>query len=110
MQKLFGAFALTLFIAAGAFGQTTSLTGVVTDPSGAVVPGSQVSIVDVTTGTERDAVADSAGRYTIQQITPGTYRLTAKASGFSDVVIAKVELLVNVPATVPIVFEKLGAT
>src|SRR5262249_61688671 len=39
-----------------------------------------------------------------------TYKLTAKATGFSDLVIEKLELLVNQPATIPIAFEKIGAT
>lgn len=92
------------------FGQTTSLTGTVADPSGAVIPGATISIVNVETGAPREAVADTQGRYTMERLTPGTYKLTARASGFSDVVIDKVELLVNQPATVGITFEKVGAT
>ena len=91
------------------FGQTTSLTGTVTDPSGAVIPGAGISIVNTQTGAHRSATADTQGRYTMPEVAPGTYRLTAKAAGFADVVIEKVELLVNQPATVPIAFE-LGTT
>jgi len=87
------------------FGQTTSLTGTAADPTGAVIPGATISIVNAQTGAARDVVSDTQGRYTMQQLTPGTYTLTAKASGFSDVVIDKVELLVNQPKTVAITFE-----
>ena len=62
------------------------------------------------TGTQREVVADNQGRYTIQQLTPGKYKLTAKAAGFADVVVENVELLVNQPATMPIMFVKVGAT
>src|ERR1035437_1203246 len=109
MVKAFSSIATFLCFAAALFGQTTSLTGTVADPSGAVIPGATISIVNAQTGAARDAVSDTQGRYTMQQLTPGTYTLTAKASGFSDVVMDKVELLVNQPATVPITFE-VGAT
>src|SRR5271157_4099518 len=92
------------------FGQTTSLTGTAADPTGAVIPGATISIVNAQTGAARDAVSDTQGRYTMLQLTPGTYTLTAKASGFADLVIAGVELLVNQPATRAITFEKVGTT
>src|SRR5208337_3362807 len=105
MTKSFLRMATFLCFSAVLFGQTTSLTGTVADPSGAVIPGATISIVNVETGAPRDAVTDTQGRYTMPQLTPGTYKLTARASGFADVVIDRVELLVNQPATRPIVFE-----
>ena len=102
-------FLLTL-LAVSLFGQTTSITGTVADPSGAVIPNASVTITNTATGAQRTTVADSQGRYTISQVTPGTYRLVAKASGFADAAIANLELLVNQPATVPITFEKVGST
>jgi hypothetical protein len=110
MVKAFWSMATFLCFSAVLFGQTTSLTGTVADPSGAVIPGATISIVNVETGAPRDAVSDTQGRYTMERLTPGTYTLTAKASGFSDVVIDKVELLVNQPRTVGITFEKVGTT
>ena len=110
MTKVFLGMAAFLCFSAVLCGQTTSLTGTVADPSGAVIPGAIISIVNTQTGAARDAVADSQGRYTMQQLTPGTYTLTAKASGFADVAIEKVELLVNQPRTQAITFEKVGAT
>ena len=110
MTKTLLKAATFLCFSAVLFGQTTSLTGTVADPSGAVIPGATISIVNVETGAPRDAVSDTQGRYTMERLTPGTYKLTARASGFSDVVIDKVELLVNQPATVAITFEKVGST
>jgi len=110
MQKLLWVFGFALLIATAAFGQTTSLTGTVTDPTGAVVPSATITMVDVQTGAQREAKSDAQGRYTMQQLTPGTYRLTAKASGFADVVVNNVELLVNQPGTADVVFEKVGTT
>ena len=87
----------------------TSLTGTVTDPAGAVVPNAVISIVNSATQARRQTVADSEGRYALLQVDPGTYRVTAKAPGFSDVEVAKVQLLVNTPATLPIKFETVGS-
>ncbi len=80
------------------------------DPTGAVIPGATITIRNIDTGAERTATADDQGRYNLQQITPGFYKISAKASGFSDVIIARVELLVNQPATIELKFEKVGAT
>jgi hypothetical protein len=109
MRTLLGVV-LFLFVVAGAFAQQTSLSGTVTDPTGAVIPNASITIVSIETGAQREATSDSQGRYTMAQVTPGTYKLTAKATGFSDVVVNKLELLVNQPATVPVVFEKVGTT
>jgi hypothetical protein len=82
----------------------------VSDPTGAVIPGATVTIVTLSTGAERSATTDEQGRYNMQQLTPGLYKLTAKATGFGDLVIDKVELLVNQPATLDLKFEKVGST
>src|ERR1039457_3517456 len=95
MSKLFLGIASLLCLSAVLFGQTTSLSGTVADPSGAVIPGATVSIVNVETGAPRDAVSDAQGRYTMQQLMPGTYKLSAKAAGFADVQIDRIKLLVN---------------
>jgi hypothetical protein len=101
---------LLVLLAGNIFGQTTSLNGTVTDPTGSVVPNAAIAIVSVQTGIQRATTADSQGRYTMAQLTPGTYKLTATAPGFTDVELNNLELEVNAPATVPIVFSKLGAT
>jgi hypothetical protein len=104
------AIALLIGLGVPAMAQQTQLSGTVTDPSGAVIPNATVTIVNLENGTSRDAVADADGRYTFLQAQPGKYKLTAKAAGFTDVTINNVELQVATPATIPIVFEKVGAT
>ncbi len=92
------------------FGQAfSSLSGVVTDPSGGIIPGTTVTIINNETGIQRDTVSDDRGRYSFAQVLPGNYRLTAKASGFGDVAIKAIQLLVNSPTTVNVKFEKIGA-
>ncbi len=110
MKSVVLAVALCIFPATGLFGQMASLVGTVTDPSGAVVPNAVITVVNTETGLQRQDKSDVQGRYGMEQLPPGTYKLMAKASGFADIVIQKVELLVNQPATLPITFEKIGAT
>ncbi len=109
MRKVLGVSAFFL-LAANLFGQLTSLNGTVTDPTGAVVPNAVITLQNLQTGAQRADKSDAQGRYSMPQLAPGTYRLTASSPGFADVTIHKVELLVNVPATVPVVFTKLGET
>src|SRR5216684_4383399 len=88
---------------------TTSLSGSVTDLSGAIVPNASVTLVNNDTSAQREARTDTEGRYSFQQVQPGRYHLLAKAAGFSDVIVNDIRLLVSSPATIPIVFEKVGA-
>src|SRR5712691_1646874 len=87
---------------------TTSLSGTVTDLSSAVVPNATITLVNNDTSAQREARTDTEGRYSFQQVQPGRYHLLAKAAGFSDVIVNDVRLLVSSPATIPIVFEKVG--
>src|SRR5437773_11124374 len=59
-----------------------SLTGVVTDPTGAVVPGAKVLATDTDKGYDYSALADSVGRYVITNLPPSTYSISAVAPGF----------------------------
>jgi hypothetical protein len=92
-----------------AFGQAlTSLGGVVTDPSGAVIPGATITMINTQTGVQKETISNEEGRYGFPQIAPGTYTLTAKMTGFTTVEIKNVQLLVNSPATINVKFEKVG--
>ncbi len=62
-----------------------SLTGNVTDPSGAVVPGARVEAVNVATGVKRETTADSSGIYNVPDLPPGTYKVTVSAPNFGGV-------------------------
>jgi len=59
-----------------------TLTGVVTDPSGAVVSGAKITLKDAASGSERNSVTDSQGFYTFASIPVATYNLTIEAPGF----------------------------
>ena len=59
-----------------------SLNGIVTDPSGAVVPGAEVTLENTLHQAARQTETNSAGLYVIPAILPGTYRLVVAAKGF----------------------------
>jgi hypothetical protein len=110
MKNIIGVLALAGALASALFGQTASMSGTVADPSGAVIPKAVISVTNTQTGAKRSDTSDSQGRYTIPQLTPGTYTLTAQSPGFNDTTIQNIELLVNTPATVNVRFEKVGST
>ena len=63
----------------GMFG---TLTGVVTDPSGAVVANANITLRDTGSGSSRTTVTDNDGYYTFASVAVGTYELTVEAPGF----------------------------
>jgi hypothetical protein len=69
------------------------ITGQVTDPSGALIRNATVTAVNVDSGTAYSAQTSSQGVYYIPYVLPGTYTVTAKASGFKTAVQDKVLLL-----------------
>jgi hypothetical protein len=75
-----------------------SITGQVTDTSGAVIPGANVVLVNTTTSTTYKALTNSAGEYTITNVTPGPgYKVTFSRDGFKSVAVSG--LYLNVDAT-----------
>src|SRR6185295_8876941 len=62
---------------------TGTITGVVKDQSGAIVPGASVKLTNLGTNAERTATTTSEGVYEITQLVPGAYRLEVQATGFS---------------------------
>ena len=78
---------------------TTSLRGTVKDPSGALVQGAKITLVDTSNGASLSASTNNAGFYVFAQIQPARYTISVTAKGFGSQ--AKIaELLVNQPATV----------
>ena len=63
-----------------------SLTGAISDSSGAAVPGATVTIRNEDTGLELSATTDPTGTYTIRNIAGGTYTLKAALQGFKEFV------------------------
>ncbi len=71
-----------------------TVVGIVTDPSGAVVPNADVRIRQPETETIRTARTGSDGQYRFPFLKPGTYEITAEAKGFTSSIL-KIQLLVG---------------
>ena len=88
--------------------QTTSMgtmTGVVTDPSNAVVPGATVAIKDKATGDSQTTITNSAGRYVFVNLRPGNYEVTITKQGFSKVSIPSDVIEVGMVSTNNVVLK-----
>src|SRR5215210_4860834 len=97
----------TLALASIAIGQEfrASLTGHVTDPTGAVVNGATVRVKNTQTGQETTATTTEDGDYMVPSLLPGTYTVTVEAQGFKSAVSENLELHVNDKATLDVTLE-----
>jgi len=77
---------LGLLLASFAYGQhgTGSVTGTVTDPTGAVVPGAGVTLVNTATNIQKSTDTNSAGTFNFDFVDIGKYNLRISAKGFAD--------------------------
>ncbi|MBK5293774.1 MAG: carboxypeptidase regulatory-like domain-containing protein, partial [Acidobacteriia bacterium] len=85
------------------------VSGIVTDPTGAVIPNVSLTLKNIATQAVRTGSSDDQGRYNFPQVQPGMYQILGKAQGFTDVLVNDVKLLINSPLKVNVVFEKVGA-
>jgi len=86
MRTLFSVVASALLVSSTVFAQTVTLSGVIVDPSGAVLPGVQVQLAATNQGQQitRTVRTDAAGRYTLTDLAPGSYAMTTRLPGFAD--------------------------
>jgi Carboxypeptidase regulatory-like domain len=75
-------FALALTPVPAQTGANTGLTGRVTDPTGAVIPGATVTLTKVDTGEQRILTTNSSGDWEARFLSPGIYRLRFEGTGF----------------------------
>jgi hypothetical protein len=88
---------------------TSSLRGKVADAQGGALPGVTVVLTNTETSFMREVVTDETGSYSLLQVPPGTYTITADLPGF-QMASAKVALQVNTPATLDLRMEIGGLT
>src|SRR5436190_19355428 len=74
---------------------TATLTGTISDPSGAQLPGANVKATSKTTNQSRESVTDASGNYTIPFLTAGEYTVSATATGFQGQSVTSVTLQVS---------------
>jgi len=88
---------------------TTAIGGIVTDPSGAVVPGASVVLKNQNLGVTYKTATDSRGSYSFPSLLPGTYTVTVAASGFKTAVVTDRSVAAAQPAHVDVTLS-VGST
>jgi hypothetical protein len=84
---------------------TSSLSGAVTDPTGAVVPGAEVKVKNNSTGGEFKAQTAGNGTFHVPAVASGAYTVTVTAPGFKQIVVTDVKVDAATPATVNLILE-----
>ena len=74
------------------FGQWAQITGQISDPTGAGVPGATATARHVATGVAKSSTASESGYFTIMFLNPGTYEVTVQSAGFRTVTRTEVAL------------------
>ncbi len=84
---------------------TATLSGTVTDPTGAVVPGATVKAKNTATGNEFQAATSNQGAYVVPSLGAGVYALTVTAQGFKSITVEGIKIDTGVPATSNVTLE-----
>lgn len=87
--------ALSLALSGLALAQTASVTGRVTDPSGAVIPGVTVVLTNEGTAIENRTETNEEGYYRLPSVQPGSYRLSIEKAGFKPIRESGLQLIVG---------------
>jgi carboxypeptidase family protein len=100
------ALVLALTASSAAFAQggvsTSTLSGIVNDAQGAVIPGADVVAKNTATTVESRAVSDTKGEFVIAGLVPGSYTVTVSLSGFKTFVAPDVVIQAATPATIKV--------
>jgi len=104
MNRFLVALLSVLFPVAVAHAQTFrgAINGTVTDPSGAVLPNTPVTVTDNATGIVYNSVTTTDGEFSVQDLPVGTYTVTVIASGFEKVTVSNVNVTAGNVYTLPV--------
>ena len=97
MRTLLTVVVSAIVLAAGASAQSESaaLTGTVSDPTGAVIPGAAVRLTHTATNTTSEVVTGESGLYYVPGLRPGLYSVTVTRDGFKSYANSAITLQVN---------------
>ncbi|UCF36156.1 MAG: carboxypeptidase regulatory-like domain-containing protein [Acidobacteriota bacterium] len=82
-----------------------SLNGVVSDATGGVIPGVEVTVTNTGTGATLTYISDDQGRYAFQSLAPGQYELRAVMTGFKESVQSGIQLGINMKGRVDVILQ-----
>lgn len=104
---VFALAAIALLWASPAYGQSDrgTLTGTVTDPTGAVVPNAKITATNLSNGEVREATSTDSGSYTIPELGADSYSLNVEAQGFKTSTVDDLKIAVQVTRRQDITLE-----
>jgi hypothetical protein len=100
LKTIWGFALVVVFCSLASFAQTGSIAGTVTDSTGAVVQGADVTVHNTATNETHKATSNSSGSYSISELPIGPYEVTARKEGFKLFRLPSVELSVAQALTV----------
>ncbi|MGA9670892.1 MAG: carboxypeptidase-like regulatory domain-containing protein, partial [Terracidiphilus sp.] len=102
VQKAVFVWILILCAGTVAFSQggRGSISGLITDPSGAIIPGAKVTTKDHATGISTSTVSTAAGLYSFVSLNPGNYEVSVSLKGFETVTQDNITVTVDQTSTV----------
>src|SRR5471030_2504158 len=114
-KSLFSLFIAVFFLALGlqshaqSGGSSTSVTGTVVDPSGAVVPNANVEIQNPVSGFDRNTSTDTSGKFSIPNVPFNPYHLSVTGQGFASYA-QDIDVRSGVPLNVSINLRVAGSS
>src|SRR5690242_2891317 len=91
-------------------GNTASLEGTVTDPTGAAIPGAEITVTNLATDQAFKTATNERGEWVLPSMTAAQYRVTASKQGFKIGVVSSITMSAGVPAAVNLKLEIGAAT
>src|SRR2546430_6072169 len=93
--------ALALLLSAGIInlwrqGQSSQIAGVVQDSTGAVIPGTQVTVTNTDTNISRTVQSAEDGSYTVSNLVPGPYKIHAEMPKFTSYTQSSIDIQVEI--------------
>jgi hypothetical protein len=86
-------------------GSNATLTGIVADSSGAVIPDADLTLTNTATGSEATFKSNERGEYNFRNLTPGAYELKVSKSGFQNYVQQGINLTINADGRADVVMQ-----
>ncbi len=110
VRTLTAAVIVALLLPAALFAQGYfgTVSGILTDPSAAIIQGAKVTLLDEQKGYKFTAKSDSEGRYLFVSIPPGTYSVMAEMQGFQKTVRSHIKLNVSENASANLTLKVAG--
>src|ERR1051326_6443961 len=106
MKRLVAIVVWTVLACPGVWAQATAeISGTIKDPSGAVLPGVEMTATQTATGQVRKTLSNETGSYALPSLPTGSYRLEAALPGFRTYVQNGITLDVNANSVINVVME-----